>query len=126
VKRLLALLSVCLLLVTGCANIPLESQPQVVSGDKPAQAPIDVPEPAAGIDPLTVARQFVRASALPSRESAAARVYLDDESRRTWKPAPGMTIDAPMRRTRTFGIPCTRTPRCARPAWRRPIRTSSW
>jgi hypothetical protein len=92
VKRLLALLSVCLLLVTGCANIPLESQPQVVSGDKPAQAPVDVPEPPAGIDPLTVARQFVRASALPSRESAAARVYLDDESRRTWKPAPGMTI----------------------------------
>lgn len=91
-KRLLVLLSVVLLLITGCANIPLESQPQVVSGDKPAQAPVDVPEPEAGIDPLTVTRQFVRASAAPARDRAEARVYLDDESRRTWKPAPGMTV----------------------------------
>ncbi len=91
-KRLLALGSVCLLLVTGCANIPLESQPVVVSGDKPAQAPVDVPEPAAGIDPLTVARQFVRASALPGQGNPDARVYLDDDARRNWKPAPGLTI----------------------------------
>lgn len=91
-RRLLALFSVFLLLVTGCANIPLESQPVVAPGDQPAQAAVDVPEPAAGIDPLTVARQFVRASASPGRDNAEARVYLDDESRRTWKPAPGMTI----------------------------------
>ncbi|AGM09385.1 LpqB family beta-propeller domain-containing protein [Amycolatopsis keratiniphila] len=90
-KRLLSLLAV-FLLVAGCANIPLESQPVVVSGDKPGQAPADVPEPAAGIDPLTVTRQFIRNSAAPGTASAAARVYLDDDARRNWKPSPGLTI----------------------------------
>ncbi|WP_410653900.1 LpqB family beta-propeller domain-containing protein [Amycolatopsis sp. lyj-112] len=90
-KRLLALLAVCLLLA-GCANIPLESQPVVVPGDKAGQTPVDVPEPEAGIDPLTVARKFVRTSAEPGAANAGARVYLDDEARRTWKPSPGLTI----------------------------------
>ncbi|ANN15365.1 hypothetical protein SD37_06640 [Amycolatopsis orientalis] len=90
-KRLLTLLAV-FLLVAGCANIPLESQPVVVSGDKPPQAPVDVPEPQAGIDSLTVTRQFIRSSAIPGTGNDNARVYLDDEARRTWKPSPGRTI----------------------------------
>ncbi len=90
-KRLLTLLAV-FLLVAGCANIPLESQPAAVPGDKPPQAPVDVPEPQAGIDSLTVARQFVRASAVPGTANATARVYLDDEARRNWKPSQGLTI----------------------------------
>ncbi|WP_409490443.1 LpqB family beta-propeller domain-containing protein [Amycolatopsis sp. cmx-11-12] len=90
-KRLLTLLAV-FLLVAGCANIPLESQPMVVPGDKPAQTPVDVPEPAAGIDSLTVTRQFIRNSATPGTGNADARVYLDDEARRNWKPSPGLTI----------------------------------
>lgn len=90
-KRLLTLLAV-FLLVAGCANIPLESQPVVVPGDKPGQAQVDVPEPEAGIDPLTVSRKFVRASAVPGAANAGAKVYLDDEARRTWKPSPGLTI----------------------------------
>ncbi len=90
-KRLLTLLAV-FLLVAGCANIPLESQPVVVPGDKPGQAPVDVPEPAAGIDSLTVTRQFIRNSATPGTANADARVYLDDEARRNWKPSPGLTI----------------------------------
>ncbi len=90
-KRLLILLAV-FLLVAGCANIPLESQPVVVPGDKPGQAPVDVPEPAAGIDSLTVTRQFIRNSATPGTANADARVYLDDEARRNWKPSPGLTI----------------------------------
>ncbi|GAB3715547.1 LpqB family beta-propeller domain-containing protein [Amycolatopsis oliviviridis] len=90
-KRLLTLLTV-FLLVAGCANIPLESQPAVVPGDKPGQAPVDVPEPAAGIDSLTVIRQFIRNSATPGSANANARVYLDDEARRNWKPSPGLAI----------------------------------
>ncbi|WP_037306582.1 LpqB family beta-propeller domain-containing protein [Amycolatopsis orientalis] len=90
-KRLLTLLAV-FLLVAGCANIPLESQPVVVSGDKPPQAPVDVPEPQAGIDSLTVTRQFIRSSATPGTGNDNARVYLDDEARRNWKPSPGLTI----------------------------------
>ncbi|MFD5096770.1 LpqB family beta-propeller domain-containing protein [Amycolatopsis thailandensis] len=90
-KRLLTLLAV-FLLVSGCANIPLETQPAVVPGDKPGQAPVDVPEPADGLDSLTVVRQFIRNSATPGTANADARVYLDDEARRNWKPSPGLTI----------------------------------
>ncbi|OXM52174.1 LpqB family beta-propeller domain-containing protein [Amycolatopsis alba] len=90
-KRLLTLLAV-FLLVAGCANIPLETQPAVVPGDKPGQAPVDVPEPAAGMDSLTLIRQFIRNSATPGSANADARVYLDDDARRNWKPSPGLTI----------------------------------
>ncbi|MFK0245074.1 LpqB family beta-propeller domain-containing protein [Amycolatopsis azurea] len=90
-KRLLTLLGV-FLLVAGCANIPLESQPVAVPGDKPGQTPVDVPEPADGLDSLTVIRQFIRNSATPGTANADARVYLDDDARRNWKPSPGLTI----------------------------------
>jgi len=91
VRRLLTLLGV-FLLVAGCANIPLESQPVAVPGDKPGQTPVDVPEPADGLDSLTVIRQFIRNSATPGTANADARVYLDDDARRNWKPSPGLTI----------------------------------
>ncbi|EMD29852.1 LpqB family beta-propeller domain-containing protein [Amycolatopsis azurea] len=90
-RRLLTLLGV-FLLVAGCANIPLESQPVAVPGDKPGQTPVDVPEPADGLDSLTVIRQFIRNSATPGTANADARVYLDDDARRNWKPSPGLTI----------------------------------
>jgi hypothetical protein len=91
VKRaLLALL--CLLLVAGCANVPLESQPVVVSDDRPAPQGNDAPEPAKDIDPLTLVRDFVRASGDPRSSNAAARAYLDDQQRSAWKPSRAMTI----------------------------------
>jgi hypothetical protein len=91
VRALLAALA-CATLVGGCATIPAESQPVVISGDKPPQAAVDVPEPDKGLDALTVVRNFVRASALPGSSNAAARVYLDDASRKTWKPVTGLTV----------------------------------
>jgi outer membrane murein-binding lipoprotein Lpp len=89
--RLLAVL-VGVLMVAGCANIPSESLPVVISGDKQSQGAVDVPEPAKGLDPLTVVRDFVRASALPAASYAAAAVYLTDDARTKWKPANGLTI----------------------------------
>ena len=93
-KRALSLLAAltCVLLVAGCANIPSESQPVVVSGEKQSQGSVDVPEPAKGLDALSVVRAFVHASALPANSNEAARVYLDDNARKSWKPVTGLTI----------------------------------
>ncbi|MEC3980676.1 LpqB family beta-propeller domain-containing protein [Amycolatopsis sp. H20-H5] len=90
-KRLLLVL-LCLLLVGGCANIPLESQPVVVSRDKPAQAPVDVPDPPKDLDALSVAREFVLASAKPGNAYAASRVFLANDERVKWKPAQELTV----------------------------------
>ncbi|SEO60122.1 LpqB family beta-propeller domain-containing protein [Amycolatopsis saalfeldensis] len=89
-RALLALC--CLLLLAGCANVPLESQPVVVSDDRPAPQGNDAPEPTPGIDALTLVRDFVRASGDPKSNNAAARAYLDDRQRSTWKPSRAMTI----------------------------------
>jgi hypothetical protein len=91
VKRaLLALL--CVLVVAGCANVPLESQPVAVSDDRPSPQGNDAPEPTKDIDPLTLVRNFVLASGDPRSSNAAARAYLDDQQRSAWKPSRSMTI----------------------------------
>jgi hypothetical protein len=92
VKRvLLALL--CLVLVAGCANVPLESQPVVVSGERQGQGPgAEVPDPPQDIDPLTLVRDFVGATLKPGQSNAAARAYLDDQSRASWRPSRSLTI----------------------------------
>jgi hypothetical protein len=79
-------------LVAACANIPPESQPEVVPGEKPVQPQQAPTEPASGIDALTVVRDFVRASTSPGPNNAAARVYLDDDARRTWRPANSLSV----------------------------------
>ena len=89
-RVLLVLLSV--LVVAGCANVPLESQPVAVSDDRPAPQGNDAPEPAKDIDPLTLVRNFVLASGDPRSSNAAARAYLDDQQRGAWKPSRSMTI----------------------------------
>lgn len=91
-KRLF-LLVLCLILAAGCANVPLESQPVVVSGERPGQAAgADAPDPPQGADPLSLVRGFVGAAVQPLQNYAAARAYLDDDGRANWKPSPGLTI----------------------------------
>lgn len=91
-KRLL-LLVLCLILAAGCANVPLESQPVVVSGERPGQAAgADAPDPPQNTDPLSLVRAFVGAAVQPLQNYAAARAYLDDDGRANWKPSPGLTI----------------------------------
>ncbi|MGK3208122.1 LpqB family beta-propeller domain-containing protein [Amycolatopsis sp. MEPSY49] len=90
-RVLLALL--CLVLVAGCANVPLESQPVVVSGERQGQGSGDVvPEPDKDIDPLTLVRGFIGATLKPGQNNAAARAYLDDQSRAAWRPNRSLTI----------------------------------
>jgi hypothetical protein len=90
-KVVLALLS-CLVLVAGCANVPEESQPEVITGQRLGQVNQDVPEPAKDLDVLSVVRDFVHASAQPMGNHAGARVYLDDAGRKNWQPDMGLTI----------------------------------
>ncbi len=91
-KRLL-LLVLCAVLLAGCANVPLESQPQVVPGERQGQSPGDVvPEPPPGIDPLSLVRAFVGATLKPGQNNAAARAYLDEQGRANWRPSRNLTI----------------------------------
>ncbi|WP_040407231.1 LpqB family beta-propeller domain-containing protein [Amycolatopsis nigrescens] len=85
----LAVLLGCVLLVAGCANVPQESQPQVVPGDRLAPS-ADIPEPQKGLDALDVVRNFVHASALPVTDNA--RVYLNEAARKSWSPTKSMTV----------------------------------
>ncbi|MEA5358446.1 LpqB family beta-propeller domain-containing protein [Amycolatopsis sp., V23-08] len=91
-KRVL-LAVLCLLLVAGCANVPLESQPVVVSGERQGQGQnAEAPEPEQGIDSLTLVREFIRATLKPGQNNAAARAYLDDQGRANWRPSRSLTI----------------------------------
>ena len=83
----------CLVLLAGCANVPLESQPQVVPGERQGQSAGDVvPEPPPGIDPLSLVRAFVGATLKPGQNNAAARAYLDEQGRASWRPSRSLTI----------------------------------
>ncbi|MFB9682969.1 LpqB family beta-propeller domain-containing protein [Amycolatopsis plumensis] len=91
-KRLL-LVVLCLTLLAGCANVPLESQPQVVSGERQGQSAGDVvPEPPLNIDPLSLVRAFIGATLKQGQNNAAARAYLDEQSRLNWRPSRSLTI----------------------------------
>ncbi|HET6710980.1 LpqB family beta-propeller domain-containing protein [Amycolatopsis sp.] len=90
-KLLPAVLS--LLLLAGCANVPLESQPMVVPGERQGQNVGDVvPEPPPNIDPLSLVRAFVEATLKLGQNNAAARAYLDEQSRANWRPSRSLTI----------------------------------
>jgi hypothetical protein len=89
----LLLAALCLVLVAGCANVPLESQPQVVPGESQGQGSGDVvPEPPKDIDPLSLVRAFVRATLKQGQNNAAARAYLDEQGRVNWRPSRSLTI----------------------------------
>ncbi|GAA3822974.1 MULTISPECIES: LpqB family beta-propeller domain-containing protein [Amycolatopsis] len=91
-SRLFALFA-CLVLAAGCANVPEESQPVAVPQQELGQ-PVnpDVPQPAKDLDALTVVRDFVRASAQPISNNAAARMYLDEGAAKAWAPGKVITI----------------------------------
>ncbi|GAA1964102.1 LpqB family beta-propeller domain-containing protein [Amycolatopsis minnesotensis] len=87
----LALMS-CVVLVAGCANVPEESQPEVVTPRGAQVSSPDVKEPDRNLDALSVVRAFVHASALPTENNAGARVYLDEQVRQKWSPVQGFTV----------------------------------
>ncbi|WP_394615611.1 LpqB family beta-propeller domain-containing protein [Lentzea sp. JNUCC 0626] len=83
-KRL-ALLLLVLVTLTGCAAIPTNTQPKPIgSKDNKASNTPAAPEPLPNIDPLTLVRQFLEATANPDGEYAAARAFLTPDANKNW------------------------------------------
>lgn len=81
-------------LLAGCAAIP-ESSPIEVVGPRVSdtqEAPVAAPRD--GLDPLSVVRAFIEASASQANRRAAARAYLTEQAKATWNDsAPMVVID---------------------------------
>lgn len=87
-----AALSLAAVLASGCAAIPAESQPEALPQQQRGQQTEAVPEPAPGLDPLSVVREFVEASAEPASDYAAARAYLSKRKREQWQPDQSVAV----------------------------------
>nr|WP_165777501.1 LpqB family beta-propeller domain-containing protein [Amycolatopsis antarctica] len=81
-----------LVLLAGCATVPAESAPTAIDDNRLGQVSPDVPQPAKDLDPLSVVRDFVHASAQSVAQNEAARLYLDDAARASWNPTRTITI----------------------------------
>ncbi|NUT53353.1 MAG: hypothetical protein HOV94_39620 [Saccharothrix sp.] len=105
--RLLAVL-LALVVAAGCAAIPTETSPIPVNPSAGNATEAAAPEPVKDIDPLTLVREFVNASAIPDRGYAAAKAYLTEDAKKAWNtkgtptiidttfntvPTPGVTAD---------------------------------
>jgi hypothetical protein len=105
--RLLAVL-LAVLVAAGCAAIPTETSPIAVNPSAGNASQAAAPEPVEDIDPLTLVREFVNASANPEGDYAAAKAYLTEDAKKAWNtkgtptiidttfntvPTPGVTAD---------------------------------
>ncbi|MFD0205232.1 MULTISPECIES: LpqB family beta-propeller domain-containing protein [Saccharothrix] len=105
-RLLVVLLGV--LVAAGCAAIPTETSPIAVNPSAGNASAAAAPEPVDDIDPLTLVREFVNASANPESDYAAAKAYLTEDAKKTWNtkgaptiidttfntvPTPGVTAD---------------------------------
>ena len=105
-KLLLVVLTV--LLAAGCAAIPTETSPIAVNPSAGNASAAAAPKPVDDIDPLTLVREFVNASANPEGDYAAAKAYLTEDAKKKWNtkgtptiidttfntvPTPGVTAD---------------------------------
>lgn len=90
--RVVALLTVALLSLAGCASIPKRSDPEVVKRVDEGGGNTGVPAPPDDLGPLALVRNFVNASAAPENDYAAARMHLTDPASRSWKVPPELLI----------------------------------
>ncbi|TQM82817.1 lipoprotein LpqB-like beta-propeller protein [Saccharothrix saharensis] len=96
------------LVAAGCAAIPTETSPIAVNPSAGNASEAAAPEPVKDIDPLTLVREFVNASANPEGDYAAAKAYLTEDAKKAWNtkgtptiidttfntvPTPGVTTD---------------------------------
>jgi hypothetical protein len=94
--RMVGVLAVIALLLTGCTGIPLDGvvragQP-VDPGDNPP--PVFLPSrPQKGSDPEAILRGFIDAASSPENKYAIAREFLTPDYSGSWNPDAGVTID---------------------------------
>jgi hypothetical protein len=84
-RRLLALLSLAVLLA-GCAGVPSYSAPQAI-GTVERPAPSNLPKPTPGMDPDVLLREFLKATADPANRHLAARQFLTQSASNAWDDA---------------------------------------
>ncbi|EFV13055.1 MtrAB system accessory lipoprotein LpqB [Segniliparus rugosus] len=92
-RVVLALL--CAALVASCATIPTGSPPHAlgpVQRAAGAQDTMAVPEPAPGMSPETLIRDFLKAAVDPAARHGKAREFLTEEASRAWDDSPGGTV----------------------------------
>ena len=80
------LLTVLLLLLTGCAGVPSSSAPQAI-GTVERPAPQSLPKPTPGMEPDLLLREFLKATADPANRHLAARQFLTDSASANWDDA---------------------------------------
>lgn len=85
-RRVAAVLTAVALGITGCAGVPTSSSPQAI-GTVQRPLPPGMPAPTPGMEPETVLREFLKATADPSNRHRAARQFLTESSSRTWDDA---------------------------------------
>jgi hypothetical protein len=82
--------AVCLLALTvalgGCAGVPTSSAPQAL-GTMDRAAPPSLPTPSPGMDPDTLLREFLKATADPANRHLAARQFLTESASSDWDDA---------------------------------------
>ena len=85
-KRVLAALSLLVLVLSGCAGVPSSSAPQAIGTvDRPA--PPSLPKPTPGMDPDVLLREFLKATADPANRHLAARQFLTESASQAWDDA---------------------------------------
>lgn len=76
------------LLTAGCAGIPRESQPEIVTPVRlPAVRASATISPIPGADPQTIVNQFLDANASSDARHSAARAFLTPDAQRRWSDA---------------------------------------
>jgi hypothetical protein len=93
VRRVLSAL--CLLVLAaslaGCAGVPTSSAPQAIGTvDRPA--PPSLPTPTPNMDPDTLLREFLKATADPANRHLAARQFLTESASQDWDDAGSATL----------------------------------
>ncbi|WP_439661610.1 LpqB family beta-propeller domain-containing protein [Lentzea sp. HUAS TT2] len=83
-KRL-SLLVLVLVTLAGCAAIPTNTQPKPIGSkdSKASNTPV-APEPRQNIDPFTLVRDFLNATANPDSDYAAARAFMTPDANKKW------------------------------------------
>ncbi len=86
-KRVLAIVSACaMVMLAACAGVPSSSAPQAIGTvDRPA--PPSLPKPTPGMDPDVLLREFLKATADPSNRHLAARQFLTESASSGWDDA---------------------------------------
>lgn len=82
------------LLLTGCANIPTQTEPQplAIGGGQSTEAPVSQPPPDAS--PADIVQDWVRNGGNPVGKHADARAYLADSAKNSWNDTARLTIVA--------------------------------